>query len=83
MSEFEKAFEKLVYTAVDKALQKHIETLISKTVFLRVSQVSEKYHVSEKTVHNWIAQGLPVYRPGAGGVILIDEDVLLEWIKEG
>ena len=27
MSEFEKAFEKLVYTAVDKALQKHIENL--------------------------------------------------------
>ena len=65
MSDITSAFQEMIDTAVDKALQKHIDEINHKTSLLRVSQVAEKYHVSDQTVHNWISQGLPVYRPGA------------------
>jgi len=81
MSDIISAFQDMIDTAVDKALQKHIDEINHKTSLLRVSQIAKKYHVSDQTVHNWISQGLRVYQPSTGGVILIDEDVLIEWIK--
>jgi hypothetical protein len=51
---------------------------------MSVSQIAERYCISESLVYSWIGSGLPHYRfgkKGRRGKIMVDEDELKGFIE--
>ena len=51
-------------------------------MYLDKKQVAEKFGISISTVNNYMREGMPFYKIGAGKLVRFDYDEVLKWIKE-
>jgi len=82
MSELEKALQKFIDLAVNKAIETYIERLEQQVraweKYLKPSEVAKQLQISNQRVYDWIHSGrLPYYNLGARGYKISSSDLKL------
>ena len=51
-------------------------------MYLDKQQVAEKFGISVSTVNNYMKDGMPFFKIGAGKLVRFSSDEVEKWIKE-
>jgi excisionase family DNA binding protein len=79
MTDFEKSFQQLIDSAVEKAFLKHIDKMNHHNSYLTVSEAAEQLKISPQQVHNLINNHELPHKRFGKRVIRIPENEFEEW----
>ena len=51
-------------------------------MYLDKKQIAERFGISVSTVNNYMREGMPFYKIGAGKLVRFNPDEVEKWIKE-
>jgi len=50
---------------------------------LTVREIAVEYRVSTKTIHRWVAKGLPVLQQKKGSKVMVRREEMERWLGKG